>query len=110
MARKPLLLHIVTIGNVKHGIKQPDDYASINAVVGVKKATSTDKVDDSAEISSLRRSGKVIKLNCRLKSGKINSVICAIDKVSGAIAGLIGKTLDGSTITNVSIPRKRNRY
>jgi hypothetical protein len=110
MARKPLLLHVLTINNVKHGIKQPDDYASINAIVGVKKATSADKIDDSTEVSSLRRSGKAVKLNCRLKSGKVNSVICAIDKVSGAIAGLLGKSLDGSTITSVSIPRKRSRY
>jgi hypothetical protein len=109
MARKPLTLHVATIGAVKHGIKQPDDYASINAIVGIKKATATEQVDDSTEVNSLRRSGKLIKLSCRLANKKVNTILCTTEKVSGAVAGLIGKSLDGSTISSVSIPRKRNR-
>jgi hypothetical protein len=109
MARKPLILHVATIGAVTHGIKQPDDYAAINAIVGIKKATSSDKVDDSTEVNSLRRSGKLVKLSCRLANKKVNTIQCTTEKVSGAVAGLLGKALDGSTITSVSIPRKRNR-
>jgi hypothetical protein len=109
MARKPLVLHVATIGSVKHGIKQPDDYAALSSITGIKKATATETVDDSTEVNSLRRSGKLVKLSCRLKNKKVNTILCTTEKLSGAVAGLIGKALDGSTISSVSIPRKRNR-
>lgn len=109
MARKPLKLHVATIGSVKHGIQQPDDYTNISAQTGIKIATANQVVDDSTEVQSLRASGKLIKLRCRLANKKTNTVLCTTEKVSGAIAGLVGKSLDGSTITSVTIPQKRNR-
>lgn len=104
-----LKLHIATIGSVKHGIMQPDDYDAISSQVGIKEATGNETVDDSTEVTSLRTSGKIIKLSCRLKNGKTNTVLCTTEKVSGAIAGLRGKALAGSTISSVTIPQKRNR-
>jgi hypothetical protein len=104
-----LFLHVATIGSVKHGIMQPDDYASIATVTGIKKATATETLDDSTEVNALRKSGKLLKLKCRLANKKTNTVLCTMEKASGAIAGLRGKALAGSTISSVSIPRKRSR-
>jgi hypothetical protein len=104
-----LVLHVATIGSVKHGIMQPDDYAAISAQTGIRKATDNETLDDSTEITALRTSGKIVKLSCRLKNGRTNTVLCTTEKVSGAIAGLRGKALAGSTISSATIPQKRSR-
>lgn len=104
-----LVLHVATIGTVKHGIMQPDDYGAISAQTGIKKATANETLDDSTEIGALRTGGKLIKLSCRLANKKTNTVLCTTEKIAGAIAGLRGKALAGSTITSVTIPQKRNR-
>jgi hypothetical protein len=104
-----LKLHVATVGAVKHGIMQPDDYDAISSIVGIKEAGANETVDDSTEVSALRTSGKLIKLSCRLANKKTNTILCTTEKVSGAIAGLRGKALAGSTISSVTIPQKRNR-
>lgn len=104
-----LILHVATIGSVKHGILQPDDYASLSSIVGIKKAGANEIVDSFNTVNNLRRSGKLVKLSCRLQNKKVNTVMCCSDKLQSAMGSLIGKSLGGSTITRVSIPRKRSR-
>jgi hypothetical protein len=109
-AKRELVAHIVTVGNVKFGVDQPvDDYTNIGDIVGVKKATADADMDNFQAVNALQRMGKVIKLSCRLKNKKTNTILCAIDRVAAAIGKLRGKTLAGSTIVSVTIPRRRSR-
>ena len=109
MAKKTLVLHIMTVGSIKIGIKEPDLYGSINTIVGVKLAAPNDTVDDSGSISELKQRGKAITLNARCSDGKTHRIQCSIDKVAGAVTGLVGKGFGAVTIKSVSIPRKRTR-
>lgn len=101
--------HIVKVGSVKHTITQPDTYANIADIVGIKKATDTDTSDDFQTVSNLKKAGKLITLTCKTKDKKSHRVQCATDKVSSATGALRGKTISGSVITAVSIPRRRSR-
>jgi len=109
MAERTLVLHILTVGGIKVGIKEPDLYSAIADIVGVKKAADTDKVDDSGSISELKLRGKAITLNAFCSDKKRHKIQCSIDKVTGAVAGLIGKSFGANTIKSVSIPRRRTR-
>jgi hypothetical protein len=111
MAKKrDLELHIVTIGSAKYSCDQPvGDYANIGDIVGIKKAPENADLDAHYRVSELQRAGKVVRISCRLKDKKTNTVLCAIDKVAGALGKLRGKTLGSSTIVSATIPRKRSR-
>lgn len=108
--KRELAAHIVTVGNIKFGVDQPvDDYTNIGDIVGIKKATPDADMDNFQPVNALQRMGKVIKLSCRLKNKKTNTILCAVDRVSSAIGKLRGKTLAGSTISSVTVPRRRSR-
>jgi hypothetical protein len=109
--KRETVLHIVTIGNIKYSCEQPiSDYDNIGDIVGIKKAPDTGAdLDVHNTVSELQRAGKVIRLSCRLANKKTNTILCAIDKVAGALGKLRGKTLAGSPIKSVTIPRKRSR-
>jgi hypothetical protein len=108
--KRDLQLHIVTIGNVKYSVDQPvGDYTNIGDIVGVKIAPADADLDAHYKVSELQRAGKVLRLSLRLKDGKTNSILCAIDKVAKAMGALRGKTVGPSTVASVTIPRKRSR-
>lgn len=107
---KTLALHILTIGTAKYGLDQPvDDYTNIGDIVGIKKAPENADLDNFQTVGQLQLNGSVIRLSCRLANKKTNTILCAIDKVASAKGKLRGKTLAGSTIKSVTIPRKRSR-
>jgi hypothetical protein len=109
-ARKDLVTHVLTVNGTKIGIDQSEtDYASIGDIVGIKKATDSENVTAFMDVPDAQKNGLVVRLSCRLKSKKTNSILCAIDKVSSARASLRGKAMNGSTIATVRIPRKRSR-
>jgi hypothetical protein len=103
------VLHLIKVGSAKIGIMQPDNYSSIADIVGVKKATDSDVLDDEGTVGNLKKRGKIISFSVRTKDKKSHRVQCSIDKASTAVTTLKGKTFAGSTISSVSIPRKRTR-
>lgn len=108
--RKELELHVLTVGGTQIGIDQSvADYQNIGDVVGIKKAPENNNVAAFMKVSEVQRNGLAVRISCRLKNKKTNSVLCAIDKLNAARAALKGKTLGGSTIVSVTIPRKRSR-
>ena len=108
--KRETVLHVLTVGSQKIGLDQPvDDYNNIGDIVGIKKAGESDQLDSFQEVKNLMLEAKVVKFTCRLKNKKTNTILCAIDKASGARGSLRGKTLGGSTITRVTISRKRTR-
>ncbi len=109
-AQKPKFLHILTVGTTKIGIEEADNYGSIADIVGIKKATDTDKADEPGTISQLKRYARIITFNCRTSDGKSHRLQCAIDKASSAAGSLVGKSFAGATIKRVSIARKRTRH
>jgi hypothetical protein len=110
MARRELELHILKVGDISYGVEQPvGDYTDIGNIVGVKKAPAEAQVEVHSTVSELQKRAKAVRLSCRLRDGKINTILCAVDKVASALGTLRGKTLAGSTIKSVTIPRKRSR-
>jgi hypothetical protein len=108
--KREIATHVLTIGSTKIGLDQPvDDYTNISDIVGIKKAAENAEMDTFQTVRQLQLEGKVIRLSCRLKNKKTNTILCAIDKVAGARGKLRGKTLAGSTISSVSVPRRRSR-
>jgi hypothetical protein len=108
--KRELELHILTVGNVKYSIDQPvGDYTTIGDIVGIKVAPANSENDAHVRVSEVQRSGKAVRLSCRLANKKTNTILCAIDKVASAIGTLRGKTLGNSTIKSVTIPRRRSR-
>jgi hypothetical protein len=108
--KKALVLHVLTIGSLNIGLDQSEnDYLTTGTIVGIKKAAASATIDTYQTVSQLQQEGKVIRLSCRLANKKTNSILCAVDKVAAARGTLRGKALSGSTITSVTIPRKRSR-
>jgi hypothetical protein len=108
--KRELATHVLTIGNTKIGVDQPvDDYTNIGDIVGIKKAAENAEMSTFQTVRQLQLEGKVIRLTCRLKNKKTNTILCAIDKVAEARGKLRGKTLAGSTIISATIPRRRSR-
>lgn len=109
--KRETVLHIVTIGNIKYSVEQPiGDYDNIGDIVGIKKAPADGAdLDVHNTVSELQRAGKVVRISCRLANKKTNSILCAVDKVAGALGKLRGKSLAGSTVKSATIPRKRSR-
>jgi phosphomannomutase len=106
---KEKFLHILTVGTTKIGIEEVDNYGSIGSLVGIKKATDTDRADEPGTISQLKRYARIITFTVRTADKKSHKLQCAIDKASSAAGSLIGKAFAGSTIKKVSIARKRTR-
>ncbi|AFY94630.1 hypothetical protein [Chamaesiphon minutus] len=108
--KKTLVLHILTVGNLKIGVEQSEsDYTSVGDIVGIKKAPDNATIDTFQTVRQLQLEGKVIRINCRLANKKTNSILCAVDKVSAARGSLRGKSMASSTVKSVTIPRKRSR-
>jgi hypothetical protein len=101
--------HIVKVGTAKHTITEPDIYTAIADIVGIKKALDTDTSDDFQTVGNLKKAGKLITLTCKTKDKKSHKIQCTTEKVSSATGSLRGKTLAGSTITTVTISRRRSR-
>jgi hypothetical protein len=106
----PKVLHILTIGTTKIGIQEPDVYTAIADIVGIKKATDTDRADEPGTISQLKMYARIITFNARCSDKKTRKVQCAMDKASSAAGSLPGKALGSVTIKSVSIRRKRTRH
>jgi hypothetical protein len=109
MARKPLVPHVLTVGNNTIGLLQPDDYAALSGITGIKKAPANQEYTLQGDVKDLRKTGAVVKIHCRLANGKINSILCATEKLSAALPALRGKALDGSTIKTARIRQRRRR-
>lgn len=108
--RKDLVPHILTINGVQYGVDQAEsDYTTIGDIVGIKKAPENSTVAMGMSPSELQNAGLVVRINCRLKNKKNNSLLCATDKLASALSGLKGKAMNGSTIAKASVPRKRSR-
>lgn len=108
--KRDVELHVLTVGNLKIGVDQPvGDYQSIASIVGIQKAAENAQIDTFQTVRQLQLEGKVIRLACRLKNKKSNTILCAVDKVSAARGQLRGKALGGSTISSVTVPRRRSR-
>jgi hypothetical protein len=106
---KPRVLHIVKVGTAKIGIQEPDSYAEIADLVGIKKAGESDQVDDSGNIGELKQRGKLITFTARCAGGKSRRIQCSVEKAAAASAGLKGKNFGGLKIESVSIARRRSR-
>jgi hypothetical protein len=104
--KKELFLHIFTLKSTKISVMQPDNYTGIESVVGIKKALDSDVADDFNTVSNLLRAGKVVHLNAITKDGKTHKILCA---VATAISSLRGKSIAGSVVSSVGIPRRRRR-
>jgi len=102
--KKTLLLHVLTVGNIKYGLDQP-----IGDIVGIKKAPENADMDNFQTVGQLQQNALVVRFTCRLANKKVNTVLCAIDKAASARGKLRGKSLAGSTIKTVTIARKRSR-
>jgi hypothetical protein len=103
------VLHIVKVGKAQIGIILPKVYGDIKDVVGIREATDQDVVDDNGTVGDLKRRARIVTFKVRTKDKKSHTLQCSIDKVSSAVGTLKGKTFGGSTITSVSIPRRRSR-
>jgi hypothetical protein len=103
-------LHILTTGSgTKIGVTLADEYSTIKDIVGIKAAGNKDVPDDSNDVNDLRKYGKAIQLTLSYKGGGTNRILCEVSKVSGAIKGLIGKSINGKEITSARVPRSRRR-
>ena len=74
------------------------------------RLAAADSVDAFSTIGNLLKTGQAFRLRVRYKEGtkiKAANVVCDIDKASGAIAKLRGKSYGGGTILSASIPRRR---
>jgi hypothetical protein len=108
MAEKKL--HILTTSTgTKIGVTLADEYSNIKDIVGIKAAGAKDVPDDSNDVNDLRKYGKAIQLTVSYKDGGTNRILCEISKVSGAIKGLVSKSINGKTITSARVPRRRRR-
>jgi hypothetical protein len=100
--------HALSIGGRTIGVTLPDIYDNIADAVGVKKQTTKQVVDDSLTVNEARKQGKAILLTVAT-TGSSHKVLCAMDKVSGAISSLKDRKIGVDTITSARIPRKRRR-
>jgi hypothetical protein len=105
-------IHWIQDGVNKIGFVTEDNYSDIGPVVGVAKLGSADtSVKGANNISNLVKAGQVVRLRIRYKEGtktKSGLIVCSIDKVASAIAGIRGKGYSGGTILSASIPRRRH--
>jgi hypothetical protein len=102
--------HIMTTSTgTKIAVTLADEYSSIKDIVGIKAAGNKDVPDASSNVNDLRKYGEAIELTVRYKGGGSNRILCEISKVSGAINGLVSKSINGKTITSARIPRHRSR-
>jgi hypothetical protein len=102
--------HIMTTSTgTKIAVTLADEYSSIKDIVGIKAAGSKDVPDASSEVRDLRKYGQAVELTVRYEGGGTNEILCEISKVSGAIKGLVSKSINGKTIASARIPRRRRR-
>jgi hypothetical protein len=113
--------HLILIGSTKFSVQEKDVFDTIKDIVGVKKMADTDRADFKTTVNELRTNGAALLITARTESGKTHRILCATDKLAGAMGGLIGKLIPESSgtgttastaskkIVSVSIPRKRSR-
>jgi hypothetical protein len=108
MAEKKQHLMTTSTGT-KIAVTLADEYSNIKDIVGIKAAGNKDVPDASSDVNDLRKYGQAIQLTVRYKEGGSNKILCEISKVSGAIKGLVSKSINGKTIASARIPRRRRR-
>ena len=105
--------HILTTSSgTKIAVKLADNYGNIKDIVGIKLAAAKDTVDASETGNQLQVGGKAVHLTVTTKKGTDrfkHRILCEMSKVAGAINGLVNKSINGETIINASIPRRRHR-
>jgi hypothetical protein len=102
--------HIMTTSTgTKIAVTLADEYSSIKDIVGIKEASAKEVANASSNVNDLRKYGQAVELTVRYKGGGSNQILCEISKVSGAINGLVSKSINGKTITSARIPRRRRR-
>lgn len=122
MASKKLVLHSIDIKGVKVGVRLPDIYEDIDAVVGITKVTDPASADAPVIVvkaTDLLEYGQAqgIRVACVIPGAtaadpvkkRYKTVLCDLQKVAGAMSGLDGKTMPffsgagGVTVTNANI-------
>jgi hypothetical protein len=102
--------HIMTTSaGTKIAVTLADEYSKIKDIVGIKAAGAKDVPDASSNVNDLRKYGEAIQLTVRYKGGGSNKILCEISKVSGAISGLVSKSIGDKVISSARIPRTRSR-
>jgi hypothetical protein len=105
--------HTLTASDgTKIAVSLSDSYAKISDTVGIKLTGAKDTVNASETASQLQQGGKAVHLSVTTKKGSDrfkHRILCEMSKVSGAIGGLVGKSINGETILKASLPRRRHR-
>lgn len=104
--------------DVKIEVMQPEVYGDIFDIVGIYTPGLLYNPKLRLSVGELRVNGVVAKVNIRTESGQSHELICATEKLSSALAGLVGKKVPEMSGTNIvykkivkaSLPRKRDRY
>jgi hypothetical protein len=104
--------------NVKIEMMVPDIYQDIAGDVGVFPPTIIYNPQLRLSVNELRTNGVIAKIRVRTESGKSHEVVCSTEKLSSALAGLVGKKIPEQVgvdvnykkIVKVSLPRKRDRF
>lgn len=102
--------HTIDNDPVKSYASLPDNYQNIGSIVGVTRLQAGDPVGTISDVEDLLEWGSAVRLSVRVDEGtekKTYRVLCARDKITTAISGLIGEQYKGGEITAVSIPRRR---
>lgn len=104
--------------DVKIEILLPDIYADLGDAVGIFTPTLIYQPKLRLSVNELRVNGVVAKIRVRTESGKGHDIICSTEKLSSALANVIGKKVPEMSgadvvykkITKASLPRKRDRF
>lgn len=108
---KPLVGHLVGSGASAIILELPDNYGSINSLVGVQKLTN-DPPDGATgtDIADAIHNGLIVRLRVSYSENgkrKTGNLVCSAEKVKGAIKALRGKTFGGHTIKSAYFPTRR---
>jgi hypothetical protein len=104
--------------DVKIEILLPDIYADLGDATGINLPTVIYNPKLRLSVNELRVNGIVAKVKVRTESGHSHDIICSTEKLSSALANLVGKKIPEQVgtdvvykkITKASLPRKRDRY
>ena len=104
--------------DVKIEMMLPDIYSDISGVVGIGTPTIIYNPKLRLSVNELRVNGVIAKIKVRTESGQSHDIYCATEKLSSALADVVGKKIPELSGTDVvykkivkaSLPRKRDRF
>jgi hypothetical protein len=104
--------------DVKIEMMLPDIYADLSDATGINPPTVIYNPKLRLSVGEMRVNGLIAKVNIRTESGKSHEIVCATEKLSTALANLVGKKVPEQSgtdvvykkITKAGLPRKRDRY